>query len=318
MSSSLTIEQGIPYLTLGTLEQLNWVTQGLKGKRIILVHPSMSEIDAIFTLSSPFEEKTKIYIVYPEELRFNSERGLPRYKHLTVSEDNYYFFLCALPSGDIQLTDGYKVHDRAEHAKKLTGKPYKTLDLRKQDYGLPQTTNLSLKKLYEFHKPYPYTLQRKLAGGWGLDPHLDWYTKVQDIDLIESLNRPDGYIKWGNITDAQMYEFFSLNKYNKYCLFHKANVSNLDVYIQPFLQQLDRSPVRLAFKAPLSRFAIWCYCSHHYWADSQNLGLFSYNVKNSIKRAKGIEKAYLFKPSLTARQEWLNTINKSYVKMVKR
>jgi hypothetical protein len=305
---AFNLSPGIPYLTLGTYEQIKWVTEDIDSVEHYLYEPTRSEIDTALTWSDPLEELPRLYIIQLKDFSVNTEYGLPKYKHQTINPDNYYFFICALPCGDIKFQEGYKVIDRASVVKQLSSRPYKTLDLRKVDYNIPQTQDLKEKKILEFHSPFPYTLQRKLKGGWGLGDDTDWSFSAWETNLIEALNTKEGFLLWGSITDSQMYEYFTFNSYGEYRLFDKAEASGLSFYLCPFLELQQQSPIRLPFKNFLSRFAQWVYFSHKYWATSSSPGLYSYTPKSGKRKIKGVEKAYMFKPSFKARQEWVRIV----------
>jgi hypothetical protein len=317
MPPNLVIEPGVPYLTLGTAEQVEWVTDKFDTIKHHLLHPTRYEIHTALTFCDPVEEKPRLYIIHPKELAINSEYGLPRDKHLEVCSEYYYFFICALSSGDIKLQEGWVVHDQAEKVKKLAGKPYKILDLRKVNYDFPQTSDLSLRKLYNWHIPYPKSFHRKLKAGLDLYMIEEWEFGQTEVELIESLNQPHGHELWGNISDRQMHSYFRLTQYGTYTLFKEANVDGLSPYLLPFMEQIYNSAVRLSYKAALSQFALWCYFAHKYWADSKNTGLFTYKPKKGNKKLRGVEKAYLFRASQKARTEWLNIIGANYHKIVK-
>jgi hypothetical protein len=221
---------------------------------------------------------------------------------------HFYFFICALPCGDVklELTDGTK-EDQKEVAKKLSGKPYVILDLTKLDYGFPEADTQQEKNIQNFYRAAPLSYHYKVRMDLPLVTADEWTFSSIHKDLIESLNEPEGYKRWGQISDSDMYDFFG-RSYSEYHLFYKGEVSGLSTYLQPFLERVLSAGTSLAFKSPLAQFALWCYFTHRYWADTTHSGLMAYTPKRGKKKDRNVKKAYIFKPSHLAQCHWLDMI----------
>lgn len=311
------LQPGVVYLVLGTAEQVQWLLQDIPHQLEVLYHPTSYEMRVAFEYQNLFSDTPKAYLIFPKDITTVGEHGLPKSKYVPVSEDNYYFVICSLISGDVKLTlENGKQLNQAEKVKKVSGHPYQPLDLSKC-HLLDKALYGEDKNVYEYMRPFPRTFQRKHSGNYGLYTLDSWEFTDFEETLIESLNKPNGYNLWVCLTNSQIYKyFFVANGYGgEYKLFREGNVSGISSYLAPFLNLYDRAPKNSQIAVPLGQFALWCYLAHSCWSEAGRSGLISYTPKTGKKKERGIKKAYIFKPSSEARSQWLKLLQGEWSKL---
>jgi hypothetical protein len=244
--SKNSIDPGIAWLTIGTVEQIRYFFKEDNISYTYLVYPTTKEIRECFK-EDIFDDKTKVVIIIPAVLQGSgvikditkrskggdksddNEHSLPSDQFFIIPEDTYCFVVCADLCGDISKSNKAKI-------KSIEGGQYKILDLSSKDR-------------------FP------LSG----DTIIDTQCRDNSIELINSLTTKIGYSEWSQFNRSRFFYHFLIPGFRFTPIFARSNSLSLIVWTQPFIQYIERNNSLSNPREIMGLFAYWVYCAVTYW-----------------------------------------------------
>lgn len=291
----MNILPGIAYLTVGTVEQVQWLFKDQDVDIEYYQHPTLKELRRLArsSVTELFSDRTRVLIILPKELKAapavksltkkggggdktkESSYLLPTDEYFTVPDNCYWFVICVDLTGALPASAKKSI-------KSLCGGVWQELNLTSLECGL-----------------YPLSQVRTIN-----DSSAQLTTHQHERELVHSLTSLEGVQRWGNFNDKEFFKYFLIPGYRFMPLLSKAEALCLTVWLEPFICKIETSKSLTNPKALLREFAYWVYCSTHYWSEPYSEGLTTYTTY-----AKGIKQIkFSFYISTKAKIKWLKLL----------
>ena len=282
------IQGGLVYLTLGTVQQIQWICNELNLPITSHYNPTTNEFRTL--TASGWDSQPRALIIFYENLigtglvntkasarttygqvKTDNKYAIPNDQFLELDSDLYIFITLINPCSGV-LDPALK-----KGAKALEGGLFQILDLSQ------------LMFVEEGDQRYPFVKQR--------DVEIEPVSARECHDLIEALTKENAGHLWAHISKACLNSKFLLNYAyygSKYpILLISGRAWGLYPYLLPVLSRIEKNPVY--YSVELSRFANWVHLASTAWVDRNNTGL-------TFVKGRGKKQGYWnFRPSVEAK-----------------